>query len=395
MEAYWVPELVISNGGPRGTMGQGFCKTCFQVSTTELAQHLPYNLMADMGQWGMPNRKSEMVQLLLAKQHWALAQYLILPSELLGQAALEELPIEMLRVRVRTLRTHCAAGPDPLCLKKGVPRYKESLVQLLEGHFNETVGQTAPENLRSHTIAQLQVMLFHHWDEQVSLARVVKDQGVVLRRTNPDPWGAPPATMGVDLRYSTDGHLLLPPNPIYDDDGNMWAEVRMESDRLLAERLAAEPNPWLGAPPQFAPPPEPTGEHLPNQAPDDQPVITPELVLQAQEILKLAQLHGVQSTYKGQAVTLVPPHVQKMNPADAWSKEPQKMTVDGWAMVYDETPTARSLQGPSVNGSPPKTKSKVVMQSGGSSSSKSHPDQATLQGSLKTATMTPIPEENK
>jgi len=121
----------------------------------------------------------------------------------------------------------------------------------------------------------------------------------------------------------------------------------------------------------------------------------PELVLQAQAILKLAQLHGVQSTYKGQAVTLVPHHVQKMNPADAWSKEPQKMTVDGWAMVYDETPTARSLQGPSVNGSPPKTKSKVVMQSGGSSSSKSHPDQATLQGSLKTATMTPIPEENK
>jgi len=380
MEAYWVPELVISNGGPRGIVGQGFCKTCFKVSTLALAQHLPYNLMSDMGQWGMPNRKSEIVQLLLAKQYWALQECLILPSEALGQAALEELPVETLRVRVRILRTHCAAGPDPLCLKKGVPRNKESLVQLLEGHLNETVGQTASENLRSHTIAQLQEMLFHHWDEQVALARVIKDQGRVLRRTNPDPWGAPPVTMGVDLRYSTDGHLLLPPNPIYDDDGNMWDEVRMESDRLLAERLAAESDPWLGSSPE--------GEPLPKQEPTGPPAITPEMVQQAQEILKLAQLNGVvQATSKGQGIHLVPPHVQKANPSVAWSKE-HKMTVDGWAMVYDNPTAAKSTQGPSESGSPPKTKSKVVSQTGGSSSSRA-------SSNLQKAAMIPIPEETK
>ena len=124
-------------------------------------------------------------------------------------------------------------------------------------------------------------------------------------------------------------------------------------------------------------------------------MITPELVLQAQEILKLAQLQGVQSTYKGQGVTLVPPHVQKLNPADVWSMEPKKMTVDGWAMVYDNLP-ARPMQGQSETGSPPKSKSKVVTTnpvSGASSCGLTDP--ASLQGSLTTATMTPIPEETK
>jgi hypothetical protein len=395
MEEYWVPELATSNGGPRGLLGQGFCRACFHPER-DMAQNLLSNQKVITGQWGMPNQKAEIVQLILGEQKWALEQNLILPSEVVSQLALQKLPIETLRVRVRILRTHCLVGPDPFGWKTGVPQHKDSLVHLLEVHLNGTVGQTAPENLHSYTIGQLQEMLYHHWDEQVTLALENKDQGRVLRRTNPDPEGGPPATVAVDLRYSTDGHLLLPPNPIYDEDGNMWQEVRMESDRLLAQRLAAEPDPWLGAPPQFSPPPKPQEYHPPTHAKDDPPVITPELVLQAQEILKLAQLQGVQSTYKGQGVTLVPPHVQKLNPADVWSKEPKKMTVDGWAMVYDNLPTARPMQGQSETGSPPKSKSKVVTTnpvSGASSSGLTDP--VSLQGSLTTATMTPIPEETK
>jgi len=240
MEEYWVPELATSNGGPRGLLGQGFCRACFHPER-DMAQNLLSNQKVITGQWGMPNQKAEIVQLILGEQKWALEQNLILPSEVVSQLALQKLPIETLRVRVRILRTHCLVGPDPFGWKTGVPQHKDSLVHLLEVHLNGTVGQTAPENLHSYTIGQLQEMLFHHWDEQVTLALENKDQGRVLRRTNPDPEGGPPATVAVDLRYSTDGRLLLPPNPIYDEDGNKWFTTQCRKIKL---QPTAKKRPW-------------------------------------------------------------------------------------------------------------------------------------------------------
>ena len=66
------------------------------------------------------------------------------------------------------------------------------------------------------------------------------------------------------------------------------------------------------------------------------------------------------------------------------------MTVDGWAMVYDQ-PTKASATKTSVDSdSPPKLKSKVtvVENPGINSSAVNNP-----QGSLMTATLTPVPEE--
>ena len=203
--------------------------------------------------------------------------------------------------------------------------------------------------------------------------------------------------MEAELEYDADNQLILPFNPVYDNDGNMWPEVRLAADQEMARRLAAAGDPWAAEDPVTVLPPP---RSYPAQAPlpvspeprvmkaassSSEPQVDMDQVRQAQEILRLAEKQGVMPLpHHGQNL------LQKKVTPTVPATTAQKMTVDGWAMVYDQPTKAAATKTSVDSDSPPKLKSKVtvVENPGINSSAVNSP-----QGSLMTATLTPVPEE--
>ena len=163
--------------------GRGKCRICWQVGEDHRATHLPFNGLASTGDWGIPTQKDGMINLFLEKQNLGVREETILASEVVPRPELQDMPVEMLRSRLKCLRLQLHHGSDPFSLKRGVPRVKAGLIDVISEHQEATVdGEVqSREDLQSCTVATLQEMLFDHWDNQTAIAQVNFDAGRVLR----------------------------------------------------------------------------------------------------------------------------------------------------------------------------------------------------------------------